>query len=160
MKYRECKKCEGFYSIDDKIESSVQLRDIGEKILSANKTCYHPIILLTPDFPYFKKTRKENLRSLPGVYTISNGWKEKGVDVKIVVDMLNFSRNGTCDSIILVSSDSDLLPVIEKVQSVGKTVEYVGFAEGYYSTALLNKCDARKLLTRQEIEQYLPKTLF
>lgn len=61
-------------------------------------------------------------------------------------------------SIILVSSDSDLKPVVEKVQSVGMAVEYVGF-ENMYSIALLNAANKRILLTEKQLEEFLPTTL-
>lgn len=156
MKYREYKKCMGFYAIDEKIKDYRQFKKIGEEILANYKTCYRPIIVITPDFPNFRKFKKETLKKFPGIYVISNKWKEKGVDVKIVVDMLALAEKGECDSIILVSSDSDLLPAVERVKEMGKRVEYIGFGEGYFSTALLNKCDAKRLLTKKEFEKFIP----
>lgn len=160
MKYREYKKCKGFYLIDRTIKSLVELKDVGEEILSNYKTCYNPIILITPDFSLLKKLGKEKLETFPGIYLLSNKWKEKGVDVKIAVDILTLAQMDNCQSIILLSSDSDLLPAVKKAQDAGKSVEYVGFGGGcYHSTALLNKCKGR-LLIKEDIKRFFPKTLF
>lgn len=160
MKYREYKKCKGFYLIDRTIKSPVELKDVAEKILSNYKTCYNPIILITPDFPHLKKLGKETLEAFPGIYLLSNKWKEKGVDVKIAVDILTLAQMDNCQSIILLSSDSDLFPAVKKAQDAGKSVEYVGFGGGcYYSTALLNKCKGR-LLIKEDIKRFFSKTLF
>lgn len=162
MKYREYKKCEGFYSTDRTIKNTIELKKVAEEILSNYKTCYNPIILITPDSPYLKKFRKETLEAFPGIYLLSNKWKEKGVDVKIAVDILTLAQDSNCQSIILVSSDSDLLPAVKKAQDMGKSIKYIGFGEKecYYSTALLNQCEQKKLLLKEDIEKFFPKTLF
>lgn len=40
--------------------------------------------------------------------------------------MLVAAYENLCDRIILVSSDTDLIPAIKKTQEKGKIVEYVG----------------------------------
>lgn len=52
---------------------------------------------------------------------------EKGVDVKIAVDLLVGAYDNLYDVAILISSDSDLVPVIKKVKQLGKKLGYVGF---------------------------------
>jgi len=54
-------------------------------------------------------------------------FKEKGVDVRIAVDMVSWSCDGKVKEIILASSDSDLQPAIKEV--VGRKVNciYLGF---------------------------------
>src|SRR5712692_1611558 len=47
---------------------------------------------------------------------------EKGVDVQIAVDMLVAAYEDLCERIYLVSSDTDLIPAIQKAQEKGKTV--------------------------------------
>ena len=54
-------------------------------------------------------------------------FKEKGVDVKIAVDMVTCACDKTFDQIILGSSDSDLQPAIHKAREKGLKVIYVGF---------------------------------
>jgi uncharacterized LabA/DUF88 family protein len=54
-------------------------------------------------------------------------FKEKGVDVKIAVDMVSMSCDKKIKEIILCSSDSDLQPAIEEVKKRGISCIYVGF---------------------------------
>jgi uncharacterized LabA/DUF88 family protein len=54
-------------------------------------------------------------------------FKEKGVDVKIAVDMVSLSCDKKVKDIILCSSDSDLQPAIEEVSKRNVNCIYVGF---------------------------------
>lgn len=54
-------------------------------------------------------------------------FKEKGVDVKIAVDMVSLSCDKKVKEIILCSSDSDLQPAIEEVNKRNVSCVYVGF---------------------------------
>lgn len=60
-------------------------------------------------------------------------FKEKGVDVKIAVDMITMSLlDKQADNIILASSDSDLQPAIKEIRKRSKNIilTYLGFEEG------------------------------
>ncbi len=85
-------------------------------------------------------------------YLLKSGGKfhEKGVDVNIAVDMLVATYENTCDRIILVSSDTDLLPAIKKARQKRKTVEYVGFSH-MPSVAMVANCSVSRLLTKEDI---------
>ncbi|OHB11556.1 MAG: hypothetical protein A3H60_01605 [Candidatus Zambryskibacteria bacterium RIFCSPLOWO2_02_FULL_44_12b] len=54
-------------------------------------------------------------------------FKEKGVDVKIAIDMVSLSCDKKVKEIILCSSDSDLQPAIEEVSKRNVNCIYVGF---------------------------------
>jgi uncharacterized LabA/DUF88 family protein len=54
-------------------------------------------------------------------------FKEKGVDVKIAVDMVSFSCDRKVKEIILASSDSDLQPAINEVRKRNVVCVYLGF---------------------------------
>lgn len=54
-------------------------------------------------------------------------FREKGVDVKIGVDLVSFSCNKELATAILYSSDSDLQPAIEELKIRGVEVVYLGF---------------------------------
>lgn len=54
-------------------------------------------------------------------------FKEKGVDVKIAVDMVSLSCDKKVKEIILGSSDSDLQPAIKEVRNRGVNCVYLGF---------------------------------
>ena len=53
--------------------------------------------------------------------------KEKGVDVKIAVDMVSLSCDKKVKEIILCSSDSDLQPAIEEAEKRAVNCVYIGF---------------------------------
>ncbi len=75
---------------------------------------------------------------------------EKGVDVQIAVDMLVAAYENLCELIYLVSSDTDLIPAIQKAQEKGKTVIYVGFSH-QVSKALVASCRETQTLTKESL---------
>lgn len=77
---------------------------------------------------------------------------EKGVDVNIAVDMLVAAYENLCDRIIVISSDTDLLPAIKKAREKGKIVEYIGFSHKA-SLAMVANCSESRLLKK---EDFLP----
>jgi len=56
---------------------------------------------------------------------------QKGVDVKIAVDMMDFGSNGSYDTAILMSGDSDLVSAVEYVKRIGRHVELAFFDKCY-----------------------------
>ena len=78
---------------------------------------------------------------------------EKGVDVKIAVDLLVGAYENLYDTAILISSDTDLIPAIQKVKQLGKEVEYIGFSHKP-SYGLIKNASETRLLTKNEIEQF------
>ena len=56
-------------------------------------------------------------------------FKEKGVDVKIAVDMITTACDKKAENIILASSDSDLQPAISEVRARKVECMYLGFEQ-------------------------------
>jgi len=85
-------------------------------------------------------------------YLMENNGKfhEKGVDVKIAVDLLVGAYDDLYDVAILISSDTDLIPVISKIKHLNKRVEYIGFAHNP-SIALQKIANNFILLTKNEL---------
>lgn len=54
-------------------------------------------------------------------------FREKGVDVKIAVDLVSLACNKQLETAILCSSDSDLQPAIAELKKRGVEVVYLGF---------------------------------
>ncbi len=81
-------------------------------------------------------------------------YHEKGVDVLMATDLLAGAYEDIYDTAILVSSDTDLIPAIDKVRTKGKQVEYVGFSRKP-SYGLITHTDERRLLTTRDLEQFL-----
>ena len=85
-------------------------------------------------------------------------YHEKGVDVRLAVEMIRFAREDKYDIAYLVSSDTDLVAAVEEVQAFGKTVQYVGISKGQ-SYGLSKVADDVRLLRAEEIEQSLSESL-
>jgi uncharacterized LabA/DUF88 family protein len=99
--------------------------------------------------------RKHNLCYSLGYLLKSDGkFREKGVDVNIAVDMLIAAYENLCDTIYLVSSDTDLLPAIKQAQKKGKQVTYVGFSH-QLSTALVANCGETRSLTHDDLQVFI-----
>lgn len=102
----------------------------------------------------FANLRKHHVKYSLGYLLKSNGvFHEKGVDVNMAVDMLVATYENKCDHIILVSSDTDLLPAIKKAREKGKSVEYIGFSH-QPSLAMVANCTESRLLTQDDLEQF------
>jgi uncharacterized LabA/DUF88 family protein len=83
---------------------------------------------------------------------------EKGVDVRIAVEIIRLAREDKYDIAYLLSSDTDLVAAVEEVKSLGKKVVYIGIAKGQ-SFGLTKTSDDTRLLRAEEIQQFLPASL-
>jgi len=83
---------------------------------------------------------------------------EKGVDVRLAVEMIRFARENKYDIAYLISSDTDLVAAIEEVQAFGRSVQYVGIPKGQ-SFGLSSVANDVRLLRFEDVEQFLPKPL-
>jgi uncharacterized LabA/DUF88 family protein len=118
----------------------------------AEKRYYAARLRLYPQYPETHKVsrklilkqriQKTNLEKLGFRYIIAGNvrpqkvktdgkakiiFKEKGVDVKVAIDILANACDKFIDTAILCSSDSDLQPVIKEVRGRGIKVIYLGF---------------------------------
>lgn len=99
--------------------------------------------------------KKQKIEYFLGYLLKSDGtYHEKGVDVQMVVDMLKGAYRNKYDQFILVSSDSDIVPAIEAVESEGKEVVYLGFKH-QPSYALLKSCKKSILLEKKDVERFV-----
>ena len=81
-------------------------------------------------------------------------YHEKGVDVRLAVEMIRFARQDKYDIAYLISSDTDLVAAVEEVQAFGKNVCYIGIPKGQ-SFGLSKVADDVRLLRPEEIENFL-----
>lgn len=103
----------------------------------------------------FAHLKKHSFRYSLGYLMKSDGkMHEKGVDVNIAVDILVAAYENTCDKIILVSSDTDLLPAIKKAKEKGKIVEYIGFSHKP-SLAMIANCSESTLLKKEDLLPFI-----
>jgi uncharacterized LabA/DUF88 family protein len=88
--------------------------------------------------PELKKSIEQALGNpLPPFYLV-----EKGVDVKIAVDMLRLAIEDVFDTAILVSGDGDFADVLQAVKETGKGVE-LALVSGTPARALIAACDRK-----------------
>ncbi len=87
-------------------------------------------------------------------------FKEKGVDVKIAVDMVSWSCDKKAAEIILGSSDSDLQPAIKEARDRKVSCVYLGF-ESQPNKGLSYSTDRTILIRNSEVFEFekVQKTL-
>ncbi|KKP79532.1 MAG: hypothetical protein A2271_01530 [Candidatus Moranbacteria bacterium RIFOXYA12_FULL_35_19] len=86
-------------------------------------------------------------------------YHEKGVDVKMAVDLLVGAYEDLYDTAILLSSDTDLIPAIQKIKHLGKEVEYIGFSHKP-SLGLQKYASLTRLMIKEEIEKFVSKEIY
>lgn len=77
-------------------------------------------------------------------------FKEKGVDVKVAVDMVAMACDKRYETIVLCSSDSDLQPAVAEAQRRGIKVIYLGFKTNP-NKGLIYTTDKAYLFTNEDI---------
>jgi uncharacterized LabA/DUF88 family protein len=85
-------------------------------------------------------------------------FKEKGVDVRIAVDMVSMACDGTVNEIILCSSDSDLQPAIRESRRRGTPVLYLGF-EANPNKGMTYTTKRTILIRDSEVQDSMPGTI-
>lgn len=99
----------------------------------------------------FASLKKQNVTVKTGYILKTNSkYHEKGVDVQIAVDICMKAVRNEYDRLILVSSDTDLIPAVKEVKNLGKIVEYVGF-DVNPSFAMMRFSSSRTLLKKEDL---------
>ena len=73
---------------------------------------------------------------------------EKGIDVMLVTDLLNFAWSDRYDVAILVSGDSDFAYALQAVKNLGKYIE-VAYFESNVSKDILEAADNKHLINKE-----------
>lgn len=103
--------------------------------------------------------KKHGVRYQFGYLLKSSGqYHEKGVDVYIAVPILVAAYEDLAERLLLVSSDTDLIPAITKAQEKGKVVEYIGFSHKV-SLALARTCKETRTLTRDDLLPFVQQSM-
>lgn len=112
---------------------------VTRKVFYAAKLHIHPDTQKKSTVLIAQQRKLRNTASLHGFEFILAGnvraqkvgsnvvFREKGVDVKIAVDMVSASCNHNLKTAILCSSDSDLQPAVAELKARGVEVVYLGF---------------------------------
>ena len=109
----------------------------------------------------FRKFQTHNIEVILGqlIQHPDKTFHEKGVDVRLAVEMIRFARENKYDVAYLVSSDTDLVAAIEEVRSFNKVVQYIGTAKGQ-SFGLSKASNDVRLLRSEDLEKFFPNLLF
>lgn len=112
---------------------------ISRKIIYVSRLHFHPETRKkSEELIKFQRKLRNNLVSQGYEFVIAGNvraqkvgnqivFREKGVDVKIGVDLVSLSCNKELKTAILCSSDSDLQPAVEELKKRGVEVVYLGF---------------------------------
>ncbi len=79
-----------------------------------------------------QKIKNEGIYTVLGrIQKIGNTYKEKGVDMRIGLDLLEGAYEDKFDTALVISSDGDLAPALKMVRGKGKVIESVMFDKNY-----------------------------
>jgi len=103
----------------------------------------------------FEQLRHQQIEIVKGYLLERDGkFFEKGVDVRLAVDIVTMAQAKKYDTAIVVSSDTDLIPAMKAAQTMKREVVHVGF-EHQPSLSLIRNADRSRLVGRHEAEKYL-----
>ena len=140
------------------VKDLVNGRDLVEKVYYIGAVRAKPgnkkaMKMMSKQMSFFSYLKKNGWKINKGFLLKSHGrHHEKGVDVKLALDIALGAVDDIFDTAILVSSDTDILPAIDYAQQRKKKVEYIGFSYRP-SMALVAKADVRRLLTKSEFDR-------
>lgn len=107
----------------------------------------------------FEQLRHQQISIVKGYLLERDGkYFEKGVDVRLAVDIVTMAQSKKYDIGIVISSDTDLIPAIQAAQSLKRKITYVGF-EHQPSLALIRYADGSRLISRKEAEKMIAPPL-
>lgn len=99
----------------------------------------------------FYQLEKQSIEIKKGYMLKNDGvFREKGVDVRIAIDIVRGALKNEFDRCFVISSDTDIIPAIFEAKSDGKEIIYVGFSN-FVSRALKVNCSKTIIVTKQMI---------
>lgn len=94
---------------------------------------------------------KQGIEIKKGFMLRNVGYHEKGVDVRIALDILKGAIKNEYEKCFIISSDTDILPAIADAKEEGKKIIYVGF-EKNLSNAMKANCSKTFIITKKMIK--------
>lgn len=102
----------------------------------------------------FEQLRHQQIEIVKGYLLERDGrFFEKGVDVRLAVDIVTMAQAKQYDTAILISSDTDLIPAMQAAQRNKREIVHVGF-EHQPSLSLIRYANRSRLITRAEGERF------
>ena len=104
----------------------------------------------------FFKLQRQNVKIILGqlIQHRDKTFHEKGVDVRLAIEMIRLARQDKYDVAYLISSDTDLVAAVEEVLSFGKKVKYIG-APNSQSFGLSKAASDYLILRAEDIRPFL-----
>jgi len=97
----------------------------------------------------FYNLEQQNITIRKGYMLKHNSvYTEKGVDVRIAVDILRGALKDEFSRCFVVSSDTDIIPAITDARKTRKKIIYVGFKD-FISHAMRANCTGAYIITKQ-----------
>jgi len=161
-------KIKSFVEIDLNLllASALETIDIRDRRFYSAKVRLHPSFEKKSNELIQKQRKLKTLLEKQGFYFVIGGnvrgqkvsvngkekivFHEKGVDVKLAVDMVSDACDKKVETIILCSSDSDLQPAVSEVKKRGAEIIYLGF-ESQPNKGLIYTCNRSILIRDAEI---------
>ena len=94
--------------------------------------------------------------------------REKGIDVKLAIDLVVGAADNQYDTAVVVSSDGDLIPAIDWIRKrQNKKVEYIGFSiidqtdrrnDTKAAQGLITNSDIHRILIASYLQQFITST--
>ena len=80
--------------------------------------------------------------------------REKGIDVKLSVDLVIGAVDNLYDTAVVISSDTDLIPAIKYVHNAKKkSVEYIGFG-ATPSFGMIKECSVSRVFSSTDLVKF------
>lgn len=100
----------------------------------------------------FYQLEKQGIEIKKGYMLKNDGaYHEKGVDVRIAIDIVRGALKDEFDKCFVISSDTDIIPAILEAKSDKKEIVYVGFSN-FVSRALKVNCSKTVIITERMIK--------
>jgi uncharacterized LabA/DUF88 family protein len=104
---------------------------------------------------FLENLRTERFEIKLGRIMYDNGKiREKGVDVKLSVDLVIGAVDNLYDTAIVISLDTDLIPAIKYVRAAkNKNIEYIGFGSDP-SFGMIRECSTSRVFSKTDLVQF------
>ncbi|SRR5216683_4156140 len=94
------------------------------------------------------------LRSVPDEFRDRCQKSEKGVDIEICCDALQFAGAGQLDRLFLLTNDSDYVPLCRKIKQLGANISLLGLSDARpVNRDLAQACDSYDILDPDRLFQ-------
>ncbi|MBU2632309.1 NYN domain-containing protein [Patescibacteria group bacterium] len=132
-----------------KLHSHPETRKKSEELISFQRKLRNNLIKYDYEFIIAGNVRAQKIGNKPI-------FREKGVDVRIAVDLVSLACDGKLNTAILCSSDSDLQPAVKELKQRGVEVIYLGF-ENNPNKGITYATDRTILLRNSEVIEACPQ---